>query len=454
MAAVFLCIVIYLLTCCSAYVNLALRKPAFEDNIYIHANVTAGNAVDGRKSNLRGTGGECSMSTEKKRTATWWVNLTSTRSIHDIRIYYMTDNVPWDASNKYTARFLGFSIYISNTTKLSDGKLCYKDTYFTRRTIPAVFNTTCFVHGQYVIYYNERLPGVTYPSDYSEYAFSDLCEVEVYGCPTLGYYGINCTTPCPDVNCGYCHIQTGTCQGGCKPGYKGHQCELECDNRKYGDACQKSCGQCVNKTQCDNVIGTCLQGCEAGYKGQMCDQECTDGFFGRNCQEKCNETCLSCNMFNGVCDKGCRPGWEGNYCQSACQDGKYGFECKEKCSPFCFRSGICLPKTGACLDGCKKGWTGDECFEVSVQDDGNTSTNLSVIGIAALSVAILSIMINAVQLLYKLLLRQKNKRNRNKTYEQSKSEHVFTPDISGYDSLVISRPEDNYQELNTVTADR
>eukprot|EP00105_Crassostrea_gigas_P039175 XP_019923323.1 PREDICTED: uncharacterized protein LOC109618913 [Crassostrea gigas] len=226
MAAVFLCIVIYLLTCCSAYVNLALRKPAFEDNIYIHANVTAGNAVDGRKSNLRGTGGECSMSTEKKRTATWWVNLTSTRSIHDIRIYYMTDNVPWDASNEYTARFLGFSIYISNTTKLSDGKLCYKDTYFTRRTIPAVFNTTCFVHGQYVIYYNERLPGVTYPSDYSEYAFSDLCEVEVY----------------------------------------------ECDNRKYGDGCQKSCGQCVNKTQCDHVIGTCPQGCEAGYKGQMCDQ--------------------------------------------------------------------------------------------------------------------------------------------------------------------------------------
>lgn len=113
-------------------------------------------------------------------------------------------------------------------------------------------------------------------------------------------------------------------------------------------------------------------------------------------------------MFNGVCDKGCRPGWKGNYCQS-----------------------------------------------VSVQDDGNTSTNLSVIGIAALSVAILSIMINAVQLLYKLLLRrQKKKRNRNKTCEHSKNEHVFTPDISGYDSLVISRPEDNYQELNTVTADR
>lgn len=46
----------------------------------------------------------------------------------------------------------------------------------------------------------------------------------------------------------------------------------ECDNRKYGDGCQKSCGQCVNKTQCDHVIGTCPQGCEVGYKGQICDQ--------------------------------------------------------------------------------------------------------------------------------------------------------------------------------------
>ncbi|XP_065926644.1 uncharacterized protein [Magallana gigas] len=360
MAAVFLCIVIYLLTCCSAYVNLALHKPAFEDNIYIHANVTAGNAVDGRKSNLMGFGGECSMSADRKRTATWWVNLTSTRSIHDIRIYYRTDNVPWDASNRYTARFLGFSIYISNTTKLSDGKLCYKDTYFTRSTIPAVFNTTCFVHGQYVIYYNERLPGVTYPSDYSEYAFSDLCEVEVYGCPTPGYYGINCTTPCPDVNCGYCHIETGTCQGGCKPGYKGHQCELECDNRKYGDGCQKSCGQCVNKTQCDHVIGTCPQGCEAGYKGQMCDQECDKGYYGQGCTTKCGK-CFDqtdCSRFNGTCLQGCLPGYQRDTCKQQCTDGFFGPNCQEKCNATCIS---CNMFNGVCDKGCRPGWKGNYC---------------------------------------------------------------------------------------------
>lgn len=81
----------------------------------------------------------------------------------------------------YQARFLAFSLCISNTTDKSDGTLCFKDTNFTVSSIPAVFNTTCTVHGKYVLYYNERLLGVHYPADYSVYAFNELCELEVYG---------------------------------------------------------------------------------------------------------------------------------------------------------------------------------------------------------------------------------------------------------------------------------
>ncbi|XP_065925748.1 multiple epidermal growth factor-like domains protein 10 isoform X2 [Magallana gigas] len=341
-------------------VNLALRKPAYEEKIYIHDNVNAGNAVDGNKSNLNGLGGECSISAEKQRTATWWVNLESIYSIHNIRIYHRTENLPLGPFNGHTARSLGFSIYVSNTTAKSDGKLCYKDWNFTTSTIPAVFNTTCFVHGQYVIYYNERLPGVDYPSGYSDYAYNELCEVEVYGCPRPGYYGIGCNLPCPD-NCRYCHIETGTCQG-CKPGYKGHQCELECDKGWYGDGCQRQCGHCINITQCDYLHGTCSQGCEVGYKGQTCDQECQDGYFGENCARKCPANCHSCNKKSGLCDLGCHPGWKGTHCTEKCNGGLFGANCSTPCG-HCLNNKQCHHLYGTCAKGCDPGYMGDDCTE-------------------------------------------------------------------------------------------
>nr|XP_011430630.2 uncharacterized protein LOC105330569 isoform X1 [Crassostrea gigas] len=199
------------------YVNVALNKPAYQQNPFKQNDSTgdASNAVDGLKSDLTRNGGQCVVSAGKE-TATWWVNLTSIHSIHHITIYFMTDNRAWGTS------FLGFSVYISNTTDRLGGILCFKDTNFTLDSIPDVFTTTCPLHGQYVIYYNERLTGVTYPDTYTPSAENNVCEVEVYGCPATGCFGF---LPCPDANCQYCHKETGRCQE-CKPGYKGQQCEL------------------------------------------------------------------------------------------------------------------------------------------------------------------------------------------------------------------------------------
>ena len=48
--------------------------------------------------------------------------------------------------------------------------------------------------------------------------------INITGCPKPGFYGENCSKPCPQ-NCqeGHCHITEGTCLG-CIAGYRGPNC--------------------------------------------------------------------------------------------------------------------------------------------------------------------------------------------------------------------------------------
>lgn len=243
---------------CQCYVNVALNKPAHQQYPFKTNDIIgdASNAVDGQKSNLSRNGGQCVISAARE-TATWRVNLTSIHSIQKITIYYM-DNKPGASFYNTKGSFLGFSIYVSNTTDKLQGTLCFKDTNSTLDTIPAVFTTICPVHGQYVIYYNERLLHETYPVGYSHSAENNVCEVEVYGCPATGCYGSNNSLPCPDVNCQHCHKETGTCQV-CQPGYKGQQCQLACEEGYYGINCSQKCITSCIRQACDHVTGDCAE---------------------------------------------------------------------------------------------------------------------------------------------------------------------------------------------------
>lgn len=75
----------------------------------------------------------------------------------------------------------GFSLYVSNTTSKDNGHLCFHKIQNDVGTPSEDQRINCSFHARYVIYYNERRPEVVYPSYYSEFAYSDLCEVEVYG---------------------------------------------------------------------------------------------------------------------------------------------------------------------------------------------------------------------------------------------------------------------------------
>eukprot|EP00105_Crassostrea_gigas_P023905 XP_011443952.1 PREDICTED: uncharacterized protein LOC105339873 [Crassostrea gigas] len=169
-----------------SYENVALNKPAWQ--LYPYPGKPewgAHRAVDGLYSNLSYWGEQCAISTGYQ-AAEWRVDLGDILSIYNIFIQYRTENDAWDENNFYTSRFLGFSVYVSNTTCKVEGVLCFRDTIYTMTTIPNKMNITCVTHGRYVIYYNNRT-SLSYPPEYSQDAHTDLCEVEVYGCPRTGY---------------------------------------------------------------------------------------------------------------------------------------------------------------------------------------------------------------------------------------------------------------------------
>lgn len=78
----------------------------------------------------------------------------------------------------YINKMAGFYLYVSNTTSKDQGHLCYKDQSGGSPSVNQ--NISCFIYGRYVIYYNERSP-YNNPSYLSQYAYNELCEVEVYG---------------------------------------------------------------------------------------------------------------------------------------------------------------------------------------------------------------------------------------------------------------------------------
>lgn len=77
-------------------VNIALNKPTYQQYPFRQGDATydSSNAVDGLKVDLKRSGGQCVYSSPEE-TATLWVNMTSIHSIHNITIYYMTENYPW-----------------------------------------------------------------------------------------------------------------------------------------------------------------------------------------------------------------------------------------------------------------------------------------------------------------------------------------------------------------------
>ncbi|XP_061193000.1 uncharacterized protein LOC133201222 [Saccostrea echinata] len=108
----------------------------------------------------------------------WWrVDLGEIKAIYNIKVFYRNDSNNNDSLRM--SEHAGFSLFISNTTKLKDGYLCYKNT----DTFPHLLSKhVCVERGRYVTYYNERGNGVIVPlGSRRNTTIAELCEVQVFG---------------------------------------------------------------------------------------------------------------------------------------------------------------------------------------------------------------------------------------------------------------------------------
>ncbi|XP_062573674.1 multiple epidermal growth factor-like domains protein 11 [Saccostrea cucullata] len=337
-------------------------------------------------------------------------------------------------------RFAGFSIYLSNSTRREDWILCYKD---GPELPPLDFNTTCIKYGRYVIYYNERLKGVTYPDAYESVVYTTLCEVLVHGCTKSGVYGVNCDKVCP-INCQEqrCNVVNGSCLG-CRPGWTGDKCDQSCPTGRYGIGCNRKCvGHCTNKVTCNREFGHCVNGCASGWMGDMCDKACQLGYFGRNCSGVCSKRCIStCNFTDGSCD--CAPGWRESNCSEECIPGTFGVSCQHRCSGNCIANETCSRFDGSCPKGCKPPYGGLTCDHNALMGSLSVDYKKDYNGITiGLSVSLTVNFIACAVIIFLLSGRiLQNIRTKNKAHS-CKNAAQSTEGIGG-----VLEEKNNYQEI-------
>uniref|UniRef100_A0A8W8NYI8 Scavenger receptor class F member 2 n=1 Tax=Magallana gigas TaxID=29159 RepID=A0A8W8NYI8_MAGGI len=184
----------------------------------------------------------------------------------------------------------------------------------------------------------------TFAENWAKRGILNICQFEQYfrmylvqatwpGCPTPGYYGEDCSLPCP-INCqeGHCNIVNTTCLG-CVAGYQGPNCIAQCYDKTYGIGCLQVCGNCKNNEPCHNVNGSCLNGCNNGWCSVKCDKACGNNTYGQGCSLTCGN-CLylygeQCHHVTGQCPRGCDVGFQGERCDRVFESATLDVESKE-----------------------------------------------------------------------------------------------------------------------------
>ncbi|XP_069128361.1 uncharacterized protein [Argopecten irradians] len=204
--------------------NVALSKPSEQSSDQGRPDLVASKVVDGCLDRKMDNG--CCTHTQGSgpKTAWWRVDMKELMTINSITITY-TNTV------ERRDRLAGYHLYISNTTSTpQDGTLCYVDTSSTIDEVQLVVTHQCPFVGRYVTVYNYRTEPLR-QSWYYQYALLELCELQVWGCPSACYGG-------------NCNSTTGACFY-CFTGTYGDFCNMTCPANCKDNACEKDTGTCV-----------------------------------------------------------------------------------------------------------------------------------------------------------------------------------------------------------------
>ncbi|XP_052693424.1 cell death abnormality protein 1-like [Crassostrea angulata] len=426
-----------------SYDDLSFNTHATQSHTYSDWNLFyASSAVD-RNTSTCMRPREIGRNSQEK-TVWWKVDLGGVYNIYSINILFKN----YDGfEDRQRGRVAGFSLYVSTTGNIHGSFLCYKD---GPQLPPLNFTTTCTEHGRYVIFYNERFDGVSYPEGYAIInVFNELCEVVIQGCKKLNVYGSNCDISCP-INCkdNTCNILNGNCFG-CKSGWRGLSCNSKCSQGLYGDNCSQLCvGHCRDGITCDHVNGQCEGGCDTGWTGSMCKRQCDDDNYGYNCVNNCSGHCLNgslCNKQTGHCDKGCDPGYTNRKCNRECVKS-YGKNCQYPCSQHCINQ-TCDRFTGKCLSWCQEGFYGEMCNQESQQREDVTPWIVAFAIVLFIVVLIITGGLVCFWILYKKLFDGNIRLCWKFLYKPNKI--ITTPTSDNKEANPNSNS--NYQELNPHT---
>ncbi|XP_056003708.1 multiple epidermal growth factor-like domains protein 6 [Ostrea edulis] len=88
-----------------------------------------------------------------------------------------------------------------------------------------------------------------------------------------GRHGLHCNQTCSRYCSGGCKPDNGHCRDGCNiPGIQPPTCDQECHLGTFGENCNDTCSDnCLEgAADCNLVNGTCAGGCKTGYGGHNC----------------------------------------------------------------------------------------------------------------------------------------------------------------------------------------